>query len=264
MENDSLVLVSIPSGNVENLALLPMDMKDVDLAVSDGVLYLLNSFVNDRAEIATLSRSNYLLQSIDTLRYGGQVVEHAEGLAYLNGRLLAAFRDHPVPSTSNVIGDLSLDGELTNVYDYTEFDEMADCDGLTETSNGSLLWWDANPGDNNTKLVAVMPPSSPSYQILGQHSPYMTISDIAFTLSGELWGIDRSNRRLYQLDPATGSIIKSIAYKSSGPLVGLAAFRDDVAAIPTLSGRGLVILLIILIVGGSLSMILFKARNGAV
>ncbi len=227
VDNDRLVTIDTSTGIVHVCGDLAFDpgMVDVDLALADGILYALASAYPTHVDILAINPIDAVVISSSPVTYNGSAVTHAEGLAMSSGHLVAGVRTGENSSLSNALGELSrdlpLDGVLTEVFDYSVFDPIADCDGMTGLPDGRLLWWNTEPGPSYYRLVAVDTPPDASYSIMGEHEPHNGVNDIV--LAGEnLWGIDRPTSALVRIDPDDGHILESRPYDYSHELRGLA------------------------------------------
>ncbi len=137
--------------------------------------------------------------------YGGQPAFVA-ALASLGGKLMAGF----VLSGVNPpwrLGEIDANTAITNAVDYSPFG--ARFSSLTVSPAGQLYSLDRiNPGTSRLYVVGVSPPS---YQPIG---PVLNIGldGIEFANDGSLFGIASNQDTLYEIDPNTGQVGRSVKY----------------------------------------------------
>lgn len=221
---DNMVRVNRETGEVTPLGYLGRDFYDTDLAYANGYIYLLNGWPSGYVELRKVRASDFQVVSAVTVSLNGQTPVSAEGLTSLGGNLLLSFAYNRPFSWSNAVGVVAESGDVTLLYDYTQFDPNADCDGLTTFPGGGLCWVDVEP---DYRLINAGLPPNPSYTVLGTH-PHRTINDLAFLGNGDLWGVDSEQRELVQLGP-DGAVLRSVSHDPQYQLLGLLDLSSVVA-----------------------------------
>lgn len=218
---DSLILVSSETGVVTPLSFLGRDIFDVDLACANGYLYALTADFGLPVELLQIDQATFEVSSAVTITLDGQPIQYAEGLANLDGRLLATFGYNGPYYWSNAIGVIAQSGALTLLCDYVPFDAAADADGLTALANGHLLAVDSRPpGADDYRLIDLGLPPNASYTVLGTHHPYTNINDLEILDNGDLWGIDNLTHSLMRF-AADGTTLETRPYDPLFTLLGL-------------------------------------------
>jgi len=261
---DELVTINPATGTVTVIGAIGKDMVDVDLTFHNGVLYAIDhgGSYPDTVDLVTINHntgsmiSSVHLTNADTLF----LTNAAEGFTSVNGQLIISFdRELPV-GTSDHLGELALDGEVSNEIDYyTTYN--ADMDALGTDPSNQIFSVDVVLGTGNDVIHLYEVDRSPQdYRHVGSFSgPNHSINDITF-FGSNLFGVDRANGFLYCIDAETGALLYSRSLNPSGYYSGLAFDPED---IPTLSQRGLIITVLLLLTGGAIY-IGWRRRRAAV
>lgn len=219
VDTDELVLLNTDTGAVQVVGPTGYDMRDVDLAYLDGVLYGINNDFGHPAHLFAINPETGAAFAYVPIRLGMDIITNAKGLAAHNGKLVASF-DTPDtqgdPLKCNGLGELwPPNGFLTNVFDYSLLSPSADMEGLGTRADGQLFSIDNIP-KGGARLYKVSR-NLPSYSYFAD---VPAMDDIEFT-GDRLFGLE-NGRGLYELNPETGSLIKPEATFPPVHLSGLA------------------------------------------
>jgi hypothetical protein len=155
-DTDELVLINSVSGDVTAVGPLGFDAVDVDLAMLGTRLFALNTNFQVRVDLHEINpATGAAISSAQVHTVSGVVttnVLNAEGLSQVNGQLKIGFRVEPAPfpTRSNGLGDLALDGLITNVQtNASSFTNPGlDFDSLGTNDAGTQLYGtDGAPSD---------------------------------------------------------------------------------------------------------------------
>lgn len=230
---DELVQIDSQTGSVAVVGALGWDATDLDLVNVGSTLYALNSTFNGQTRLYVVNRTTGAGGGGVEVRRGGGTIALAEGLAQSAGQLLIAFRDttYPDPTRSNVVGDLSATGEITNVRSspasYITAGLDFDAFGVTR-EDGRLVGGDAVSVSGGFRSDLFRVDLSPLGTTgVGQVAPRANPVNDVVAFGGVLYGVSDT---LFRLDLTAGSLT-TVTLSRAGLYSGL-AFAEAPPAVP--------------------------------
>ncbi|HUT13651.1 MAG TPA: hypothetical protein VMY42_24400 [Thermoguttaceae bacterium] len=223
-DTDELVAIDSATGQVRVVGPLGIDIfKDARLAYYDGLLYGLNSVLQEKVELFRIDPSTGAASTPVPVTNDGQGITNAEGLAGLADELVIGFDLHGNETHSDSLGRLNpVDGTISSILSYSapkDFDALI----ADETGVGELLSVDSIPLVP-ARLFRVSR-SPQQYTAIGApFSPHLC-NDLAF-LKSRLYVLEQETPALIELDPMTGDVLQTIPITRGGAYKGLAAIAE--------------------------------------
>ena len=223
-DTDELVAIDSATGQVRVVGPLGIDIViDARLAYYGGVLYGLNSVLQEKVELFRIDPSTGAASTPIPVTNGGQPVTNAEGLAGLADELVIGFDLYGNPAHSDSLGILNpVDGTISSVLSYAA---PTDFDGLIadETGVGELLSVDSIPLVP-AQLYRVSRSPQQDTAIGDPFTPHL-VNDLAF-LESRLYTLEQETPALIELDPMTGDVLQTIPITPGGAYKGLTAIPE--------------------------------------
>jgi len=132
-KTDELIKIDSETGEIEVIGSIGYDITSADLAYFQDRLFILNNtyedgfetLENNNVELVEISPYNGSKISVKPVRYNGSKIALAEGFNAFSDVIKIAFTVN-VDASSELLGDIDLDGNITNAKDY----KTADIDAL--------------------------------------------------------------------------------------------------------------------------------------
>lgn len=236
INTDQLVSIST-TGVVTIVGNLGADAFDPDLTYVNNRLFAINR-TDAGSALWEINPGTGAIISSTGLTWGATTPTVVEGLAHVGGQLYASFSSNQ-SFHSQALGELALNGVLTNVFDYTALDNGADMDGLGNDLAGNLFSCDRWPTVQMSLYAVGVSPRS--YTFRGTYPDNGTnpvYNDLDF-LGADNYGISDSGKLLRI--SATGQLTQNISLSRAGTYFGIAAVPEPFSG--AILGVGLVALL---------------------
>lgn len=212
VDTDELVKIDFPSGNVNVIGSLGLDVTAPNLAFLNNTLFAVDSdYANQKIKLIKINTSSGVATLLGDLSLNGTKITSAEGLAVKNNKLVVAFTTGLNNPHSTILGDISSNGQISATNDIG-----IDMDALTNNKSGKLFAIDSLPSINKNKLYSITPTS-----LIGSHTRnggLNAINDLAF-IGSELYGLAQT--KLIKVGISNGNLIKIIPLKKTGTYLGL-------------------------------------------
>jgi len=216
-DGDQLVLVDSSTGDVNVIGQLGDHYRRTDLALLDGRLFAVATDPETRSDLLEIDTSTGAIVSAVSLDAGGTEPGLAEALMNVGGQLVVGYR-RPGTSggVSNTMGDLALDGMITNP---TNFPVSHDMDSLTLDASGRIYGVDASINTTQSMIYTMDRAAVLTTSLAIVNTP--GLFGLTFTSTGLLFGSDVEAKTIRQFDPLTGTDIGSVSYPDEFDLLAL-------------------------------------------
>jgi len=143
VDTDELVLVNTDTGAVQVVGPTGHDMHDVDLAYLNGLICGINNNFGSPAYLFVLdSQTGAAFAYVPIPLVSNTIITNAKGLAARAGRPVASFDTPNTPGDPlkcNGLGELGLNGFVTDSFDYSTLNIAADMKGVGTRADGQLF-----------------------------------------------------------------------------------------------------------------------------
>jgi len=214
--SDELVLIDPTSGNVCLVGSLQYDASDIDLAMYQGRLFGLNTQAGIRVDLLEINTASGAVMWYQQVSLNDNPVVHAEGLAADTEGLIIGFHQSGDLWLSSVMGNLGLNGAISNPVDYGG---SVDFDGLTE-QNDIFYFSDCELPTSATE-VAFYSLNSLPHEIL-RYPLNQHVSNDLVVVGSHLFSLSDQMGELWSTNIETAEFEDSISLSRPGTYFGLA------------------------------------------
>ncbi len=203
--NDHLVSLDANTGVLTDIGALGFDVKDIDLTTLNGKLYGLHSDYLNRVDLHEINPFTGASISSVQVKNGGVNILSAEGLTAIGGQLKIGFSTNN-DKKSNGLGDLALDGTMSNTNSYqTDFDGLC-TDDSSATIYGNDVINSSLPGQHTDFFTVGAPPNINVFYTLDPNITDGRIANDLKIVEDNLFAIDHSNDQLHKIDLLTSTV----------------------------------------------------------
>ena len=228
---DELVLIDPVSGDVSLVGPLQYDVSDIDLASYGGRLFGLDRNTSDRVDLLEIHPLAGGVIWSQQVFLDGTPIEFAEGLAASNGGLVIGFHQTGPSWLSSVMGDLGLDGAVSNPVDYGS---SVDFDGLTK--HGGLFYFSDSelPTSGSETTFFSLDMTGPTFHEITRYPIAQHRSNDVAVVGSHLYSLDHTAGALWTTDLVTGEFVSGATLSETGSYGGLAVVSNPIPEPSTL------------------------------
>ena len=220
MTTDELVTIDPRTGSVDIIGSLGLDVtENIELGVANNQLFAFG-LSSIGAKLLRINTSTGGVVSNVDLTYQGSSIGLIESLTGVNDTLYLGFGDAiGTPNGfSNTLGEIALDGTVSNA---TTFDFGTDFDGLGAGDQGQIFSFDGSTASLIETIYSVDIASSSLSSVTNFSLNDIRLGDM-YGIGTSLFGITRTDNRIYEFDLNSGNILGSVTINAPGQFNGLA------------------------------------------